>query len=400
MSRKTVLFVAENVTLAQVVRLAVLARSLDPERYRVVFACSEFPSLIFEGTSFEQRPIFTIPKDRVLRASAQGRRLYGHRVLRRYVRDELALIDAVRPDLVIGDLRWSLAVSAPVAGVPYASLINAYWSPYVIRDGFPMPDHPIVQWLGVELASRYFPKALPWVFASFARPMNDLRREHGLTELGTLLDVLCAGDFVLYSDVPAIVPTRSLPAHHLYLGAIQWAPPMPLPKWWEKLDPALPAVYATLGSSGAIDALPRVLDALGALPVVGLVATAGRATPSRVPRNVRCAPFLPGDLAARRANLVVSNGGSTTGYQALAEAVPVVGLASNFDQYLAMTAIEAAGGGKLLRAGTAKTTEIRDAIALVLESAPHHSRALVLSVELDRYDAKARFRRFVAAAIG
>ena len=38
------------------------------------------------------------------------------------------------------------------------------------RQGFPLPDHPIVRLMGVERAARYFPKALPWVFAHFARP--------------------------------------------------------------------------------------------------------------------------------------------------------------------------------------------------------------------------------------
>ena len=41
-SRRRVLFVAENVTLAQCVRLVTLARALDPQAYEVHFASSEF----------------------------------------------------------------------------------------------------------------------------------------------------------------------------------------------------------------------------------------------------------------------------------------------------------------------------------------------------------------------
>ncbi|RXL56259.1 hypothetical protein EO238_33760, partial [Citrobacter sp. AAK_AS5] len=40
-ARKRILFVGEAVTLAHVVRPAVLARALDPSRYEVVLACDE-----------------------------------------------------------------------------------------------------------------------------------------------------------------------------------------------------------------------------------------------------------------------------------------------------------------------------------------------------------------------
>src|SRR5438309_11465761 len=63
-----------------------------------------------------------------------------------------------------------------------------------------------------------------------------------------------------------------------------------------------------------------------------LVATAGRSKLRAVPRHVHVADYLPAHLAARRAAVVVSNGGSTTGYQALAEGRPILGIAANLDQ--------------------------------------------------------------------
>ena len=38
----------------------------------------------------------------------------------------------------------------------------------------------------------------------------------------------------------------------------------------------------------------------------------------RLPGNVHATDFVPGHVVARRADVVVCNGGSTTGYQALA----------------------------------------------------------------------------------
>ena len=172
---RRVLFVSEAVTLAQVVRLATLARALDPTRFDVHFAASHFDEMIFAGTTFTRTRIHSLAPATVAARVASGRRIYGGRTLRRYVDEERTLLRALGPRLVVGDLRLSLSVSAALERVPYVSLINAYWSPHVVREDFPLPDHPIVNLLGVRLAARYFPKARPSVFRYFARPVNALR---------------------------------------------------------------------------------------------------------------------------------------------------------------------------------------------------------------------------------
>jgi hypothetical protein len=51
------LFVAEAVSLANVVRLATLAASLDRSRYEMWFASAQFPEVVFAGTHFIRRRI-------------------------------------------------------------------------------------------------------------------------------------------------------------------------------------------------------------------------------------------------------------------------------------------------------------------------------------------------------
>jgi len=399
---RRILFVCEAVTLAQVVRLATLARALDPARYEVHFASAAFDPLIFEGTGFRRHGIYSLPARTIDARVAGGRRLYGERTLARYVSEERALFASVRPDLVVGDLRLSLGVSAAVDRVPYANLINAYWSPFALRDGFPLPDHPIVRLLGVERAAQHFGKALPFVFAHFAAPVNALRATYGLPDLGTLPELLTGGDHTLFPDVPSLIPTRQLPAHQRYLGPVLWSPPVPLPPWWERLDAQRPTIYVTLGSSGRVDLLPLVIEAAASLGLQALVATAGRARldTGGLPPHVFAADYLPGHLAARRAQAVVSNGGSTTGYQALAEGRPVLGLAFNLDQYLAMTAISEAGAGTLVRAGTADQATIRAGLQRVLEAPEVAAHAARLGEEFGRWDGPAAFGAWLGETVG
>ena len=392
--RRKLLFVAEAVTLAQVVRLAALARSLPEEQYEVHFAAARFDELIFAGMAAQRWPIDSISPAQAERAVAWGLRLYDLRTLRRYLDDDLRLIDAVKPDLIVGDLRWSLAVSGPKSGVKVLSLANAWWSPFAERAGFPLPEHPIVRLLGVELAGRHFPKALPAVFRHFARPLNDLRERHGLAPLGSLPEVLTWGDRTLYADPPGFFRMRALPASHRFLGPVHWAPDLP----FELPGSSRPLVYVTLGSSGNLESLPVVLEALGTLPVDVLLATAGRRAPKSLPPNVRAEAFVRGDLAARRAAVVVCNGGGSTAYQALAEGTPVVGLPYNLDQYLALGAIVEAGAGVLIRSGVATPQEVRAAVERALHDPALEAGARRAAAALGALDAPSEFARIVKSS--
>src|SRR5688500_1171507 len=91
--RKRILFLAEALTLAQVVRLLALARGLDPERYEVHFACGPFDAIAFEGTGIVPIPLFTVDRAAALKKVDRGDRLYEKDVLGRYVEEELALFD-------------------------------------------------------------------------------------------------------------------------------------------------------------------------------------------------------------------------------------------------------------------------------------------------------------------
>jgi len=397
--RRRILFIAENITLAQVVRLATLARGLDASQYEVHFACSDFDPLIFDGANFQRWALYTIDKEQALQALAKGERMYDAKTLERYVADELRVLDAVRPAVVVGDFRVSLAVSARLRGVHCASLINAYWSPYAVRASWPVPDHPIVRLVGVERAERYFPQALPKVFGHFAAPMNSLRKRHGLPEFETLSQQLCFGDSVLYPDVPELCPlTSDVPASHHFLGAIQWSPTVAAPAGLV-YDPARPLVYVTLGSSGDMAALPTVLEGLDDLPIQGVLAVAGRADPTRVPSNFVVADYVPGALLASQALFVVTNGGSSTGYQALAAGVPVLGIPSNLDQYLAMQAITRADAGIMLRSGGLTKDQVRRAAVRLLDARAIKTAAEALASDFAAYDCHARFRSWLSTLL-
>ncbi len=396
--KKKILFIVDAASWSQVVRLAVLARGLDPRRYEVHFASARFDERIFHGTSFTRWPITSLSPEKVVGAlaSLSIKRVYNKAVLAKYVAEELRLYEAIRPDLVVSDLRWSTTISAPVFGVPCATLINAYWSHRTTREGFPMPDHPIVRLLGLPVVEKYVvPIAAPLWLRYFAAPVNELRGEHGLPEFGDFIDVVTWGDRVLFPDDPLIVPLTHQAPHETFLGPVLWSPQIPLPAFWDELGRDRPMIYATLGSSGAVDGVPPVLEALGGMDVDVVFSTAARFTPKNVPRNVRVIEMIPGDLAARKAAVVVCNGGAGTGYQALAEGTPIVAIPSNADQLFAATAMCDVGVGVLLRASTVTPSKVRTAVERVMREESFTQTAQRVTASFAGFDPHARFRAVI-----
>jgi UDP:flavonoid glycosyltransferase YjiC (YdhE family) len=390
MDPKTILFIAEGVTLAHVGRPLALAQALqkmqqndagstgDSPRYKIEFACADSYEFCFKDSGITRRHLHSISSAQFLAALAAGKPVYTVSTLSSYVSEDLRLLEEIRPDVVIGDFRLSLSVSARVAKIPYIALSNAYWSPHVAQT-YTVPSLPITRLLPIPLANTLFRTVRPFAFASHTVPLNQIRRRYGLKTLGgDLRRTYTDADRTAYTDAVELFPPTDMPPHHSYLGPVIWSPPVPKPDWWRNLPDDKPIIYVTLGSSGQGKLLATALEALAPLPVTLIAATAGTIAVESISReaaNIYVAPFLPGEAAARRSKLVITNGGSPTSQQALASGVPVLGLAGNLDQYLNMAGIVAARAGKLLRAdrmdqpglqGQQNQRELRDTVKAML----------------------------------
>jgi len=396
MARKKILFVAEAVTLAHVGRPLALARMLSPLQYALHFACAPGHEAFLPASGMEYWPIRSISSAQFLAALAAGKPVYDVATLQTYVEDDRRLLERLQPDAVIGDFRLSLAVSARLVDVPYIGLINAYWSPYIPQH-YTVPSLTLSRMLPIALANALFRAGRPLAFALHSVPLNQLRRRFGMPALRYDLRSLYAdADQVLYPDVAEMFAAASLPANHAYLGPVTWSPPTPEPPWWHGLPQDQPLVYVTLGSSGQGELLPLILQALSQLPLRLMVATAGQDMPDAIPENAYVARYLPGELAAQRAQLVICNGGSPSAQQALAAGVPVLGIAGNLDQYLNMQGVLAVGAGRCLRSDRLQAQVLRDSVTQMLAHPGIRAAALHMAQVFQQYDVAQR----LLAALG
>jgi UDP:flavonoid glycosyltransferase YjiC (YdhE family) len=396
MGRKKILFVAEAATLAHVARPLTLAAALDREHFDVSFACDPRYRWVLSEFSGQFFSLQSVGSDHFLSALARGAPVYDTATLLRYVEEDLKLLADASPDIVVGDFRLSLSISARLARIPYVAISNCYWSPYWRPKRYVVPSLPLSRYLPLPIADVLFRVARPIAFALHCRPLNQVRRKYGLASLGSdLRRIYTDADYVVYADVPALFTGVRLPVEHRMIGAVLWSPPVQTPAWWSSMRRDKPVLYITMGSSGQSSLLPEILRSVDALDVTVIAATAGSAVPGPIPPNAHVTDYLPGLEAAQRASLVICNGGAPTCQQALSAGIPVIGLPSNLDQFLNMETLAEAGVGVVHRADRFSASKLRDTVNAMLAHRSYRETAEHLASAARENDARANFRGFL-----
>jgi UDP:flavonoid glycosyltransferase YjiC (YdhE family) len=397
-TRKRILFLAEGATMSHFVRPLALAQALDSNLYEIHFYAPSLYSRYLENSPFITGQLASMPGEQFLDNLAKGRPLFPAATIRDYVTQDRELIRSIRPDLVIGDMRLSLPISARKEGALYAVIFNAYWSPFA-KCRSVVPSLPITRILPPRYFGQMYRAAEPLVNALHAREMNKVRREFGIPDLPPDLRVMYTeADHVLYPDIPEFVPTVDRPRTHHYVGICPWSPPTIKPDWWDRMrsDPRQ-KVFVSLGSSGPLQVLPALLRALSRLPVAVILASSGRQVP--IERSSYTAALLPFTETAKEASIVVSHGGSGGLYPAIAAGTPVLGIPSNADQHMSTAVLEENGPGLGVRREEASDKRLFQTLERLLFEASYRRRAQEWARVFARYDSGDLFRQFVGEVL-
>jgi UDP:flavonoid glycosyltransferase YjiC (YdhE family) len=383
------LFWGEDLALSHVVRPLMLADSVR-DKYEILFITGERYSQLVESYGIALHKCWTLSNDTFMERLSQGRDGWLDSELSRQVADELAIINEFAPDLVVGDLRWSLGISCELTQTPYVSLVDAYWGPYCTLPP-PTPEFPFVNWLGVKLSSRLMPLLAPTIFKKLSAPFDRVRSEHGLSPCRDYRKIATHADWVIYPNLPALAPTTDLPSNHRYLGPLLWSMDATYPAWWDHLPTNKPLVYVSMGSTGRIGVVDKLIDALQELPITVMLATSGRIDETIYPPNFFVSEYLPGLAACRRSDLVICNGGSGAVHQAIAGKTPVLGIPTNADQYYVINALESLGCGLSIRSTHVTKNNISQAVERLIAEGSFMARIRDLCDDLLRFDASRIF---------
>jgi UDP:flavonoid glycosyltransferase YjiC (YdhE family)/nitroreductase len=375
-----VLFVAEAISPIHPGWMLTLARSLDPARFSPVLAWHPRYNAQLGPLEFPFFPLPTILPRQFFGGLSQFHFYFGDANIEHYVAWDLEVFREAAPDVVVGGVRPSLVTSTAVARLPYVNIVGAHWSPYA-RDFW--------SWLNRRVEHRLRTLSRQ-VVLSLLQPFMSYRASRGLIRVGAqfgyepeeqeISRLLSRGDWVLYPDVPEVVPTRGAPANHRYMGPIVWRPPTP------GGAPPVPAgdgplVYVDLSPAGTDVLMEKVLRALDRLGARALVAAPDRSLFGGHRRAHFQFP-LPGPDVVPGVDVVVCGGGIGTAIPALQAGIPLLGLSGNIDQGIYMQHVVSKGLGLHLPAARATEDSVAGALRTLLEKPAFRRRAVEVAVAM------------------
>jgi UDP:flavonoid glycosyltransferase YjiC (YdhE family) len=398
--RPRLLFIGEAVSLAHVGRPAVLARWASESGCEVHFACGPLGARLAREEGLDHHDLHTIDPRTFHRRIQSGRFFYALGELEEYVESERRLIHELNPDLVIGDFRLTLPVTAFETKTPLLILLNAYWSPHRECDLLAPPEGPFGCLPG-RIRTPLFSALKPLALRFFARTLNRLRRRHGLRAESDFRLQLASGTWCAYLDHPDLLSIDGMPPHHFHLGPLVWEPQGDGPPALNGLGERRPLVYVSNGF-GSEKHLLAVLRALCDLDVDFALSGPGpdetarfaRSIPGLASRSV-IAPLLDPRDVLERAKLTICHGGSGTLYQSLAGGVPVLALPRNSDQFQASLAVVRKGAGRLLEPHRVSRETIASTVKAILREETVRERARQLARSLGSWDTRRRWLSFL-----
>ncbi len=303
-----------------------------------------------------------------------------------YATDTTRAIAEHRPDGVVSSIfTIGAMVAAQSQKLPLAVLLpNIYPLPTPglppFGSGLPPARTPFGRAAHTALGKvleRTFDRGLP--------PLNTLRASYGLPPLRHFWDQ------VRRADQQLVLTSRAfdVPATHAenvrYVGAVLddpvWAEPWTPPPGEEPLVlVAMSSTYMEQQSS-----LQSVVDALGTLPVRGLVTTGPALDPDVItpPANVTVVPSAPHAQVLKHTRAVVTHGGHGTVMKTLAAGVPMVVMPHGRDQKDNGVRVRARGAG-LVIPRNASSRRVATAVRAVLDDSSFTENARSLGAVITR----------------
>lgn len=342
---KRILVIGDSMSLAHVARAIVIAHRLEKEGAEVIFATGNAHQPLAEQENFDVREVFCVAPEYAHAAIRRGSHIFDNTTLKRYVESDLTLFHEVQPDLVIGDMRLSLNISAELAGIEYWNIVSGYLTRYYDAIQNPPRTFPLVRILGNHISRATFPILRSFILRYYAASFRRYRKELGLDSVNNILDIIASPYRNLIADFPRFIPCSNFPSQFEYIGPLIWEPNLPNPAWLNQLRPDVPTAYVSMGSTGDQSNLQRILICLrdAGWQVITTTGSHGQAPP-----GIFATTYARGSLLLKHSQLLICHGGSGTIYQAIIESVPVIGIATFHDQEINLERAQALQWGVAL----------------------------------------------------
>jgi MGT family glycosyltransferase len=279
-------------------------------------------------------------------AAAEGRNPYralravkayaGKAMTSRFARDVVSTAQEFPPDVILADPLPGILIGSHATGRPTAALMaQIYARPTV---GLPLLGTGWSQAQGPLRRARdkVAPRMASWLLARTLSRLNEVAASYGQTPLRDVFELFDRCSRVLVMTSPSFdFKAPGLPQNVRYVG-----PQLDDPDWATALEWSRPGneplvlVATSSVYQDQVSLLRRVAEALGRLPVQGVLTTGRAVEPSEIPAppNVQVLQTAPHRRVLADASVVVTHAGHGSVLKSLAAGVPMVCIPMGRDQ--------------------------------------------------------------------
>lgn len=264
-------------------------------------------------------------------------------IVRNCVLEEIALIERIQPDAVIGIFRFTLKAAAHMVGIPY----------YSLSCGCLLPDtNEPLGLFSDEAGNKKQQVNIDYFFRYAGSRIGRALNDSGLTKKITDAREMLLGDKTFLWDFPEFMPAREK-AGRIHCGPLEWS------DWpYDKIDyssilPATkPLAIISFGTCNFSDyVLNRLSKNLLALGYSVIVSTGGQGESSKQINDhpdLRVLNMLPLKKLLPHASLLISHGGQLTIFAALQAKIPTLVMPFHPEQAHNASCLERIGCGRQL----------------------------------------------------
>lgn len=392
--------------LAHASRILEVAKVLrDHECCDIIIAGDGRFMRLFEAEGFALEHVLVGPREVVIELARKAglvRYSWWSGFVNDAIQSDLECIERTRPDLVVGDLHWSLKPACQMTKTPYISITNAHWTKYYGCKVRALEDHFTTNLLGRRLGSVLLNRLKKYILFYWALPFRIHGKKNNIqTKQTTSIYDIIEGDLTFLADIPEYGVTRGLPGTVKYVGPILWEPDLPDPPWISSLDPDRPAFYCTMGSTGSSNFFEDTVKAFGDSRYQVMITSGGLPLEAdRFPKNYHITDFAPGRRLMEVSDLAVSHGGNGTVYQALLSGTPILGVPFHVDQELNLQRVEDLRFGRMLSPKRLTPGTLVDTIEGMLADGAYKENAMRLKAAAEAYGGARQAAGYILDALG
>lgn len=323
--------------LSHVVRLLAIAEELERKGHQILFATSPNKTALIRKACFQNKEIFDFPEDdmgkNILRFG-----LFAHHtraILKRMIKEELAIIKEYQPDLIIVDTRYSIFLTKQLVKIPLVSIATATHfsefeqyirsAPAFLRS---LSEH------GFQIGKKVILSFLNW---RVKRIYHKLAHQFKVRP-PTLIYDLFAADLRLIPEIPTYTPFKEMPANTFYIGPIFWQGFVQKNNHWrEKIPDNKKVIYLTLGGTVFKKRIfEKIINELTKKDYFVIASCGPQFEPDEFQietRRVILEKYIDGERACALAGILICPGGQGSVMQALKYGRPLLTIPHNLSQY-------------------------------------------------------------------